>query len=81
MILDALKKRMYKENDKAPGRWIKELPAMVWDFGHSLVAILVSLHISWFTALRLCSQQTLNFSHLGSRTTMKIKLLNNVSSR
>jgi hypothetical protein len=30
MILDALKKRMYKENDKAPGWWIKELPAVVW---------------------------------------------------
>jgi hypothetical protein len=30
MILDALKKRMYRENDKAPGRWITELPAMVW---------------------------------------------------
>jgi hypothetical protein len=30
MILDALKKRMYRENDKALGRWIKELLAMVW---------------------------------------------------
>jgi hypothetical protein len=30
MILDALKKRMYRENDKASGRWIKELPAVVW---------------------------------------------------
>jgi hypothetical protein len=30
MILDALKKRMYRENDKAPGRWIKELPAVFW---------------------------------------------------
>ena len=30
MILDALKKRMYRENDKAPGRWLKELPAVVW---------------------------------------------------
>jgi hypothetical protein len=30
MILDALKKRMYRENDKAPGRWIKELPVVVW---------------------------------------------------
>jgi hypothetical protein len=30
MILDALKKRMHKENDKAPRRWIKELPAVVW---------------------------------------------------
>jgi hypothetical protein len=30
MILDALKKRMYRENDKVPGRWIKELPVMVW---------------------------------------------------
>jgi hypothetical protein len=30
MILDALKKSMYRENDKAPGRWIKELPTVVW---------------------------------------------------
>jgi hypothetical protein len=30
MILDALKKRLYRENDKAPGRWLKELAAMVW---------------------------------------------------
>jgi hypothetical protein len=29
MILDALKKWMYRENDKAPRRWIKELPAVV----------------------------------------------------
>jgi hypothetical protein len=29
MILDALKKRMYKENDKALRQWIKELPAVV----------------------------------------------------
>jgi len=30
MIIDALKKRLYTENDKAPGRWMKELPAVVW---------------------------------------------------
>jgi hypothetical protein len=30
MILDALKKRMYRENNKAPGQWIKELPVVVW---------------------------------------------------
>jgi hypothetical protein len=30
MILDALKKMLYRENDKAPGRWLKELPAVVW---------------------------------------------------
>ena len=29
MILDALKKRLYTENDKVPRRWMKELPAMV----------------------------------------------------
>jgi hypothetical protein len=29
MILDALKKRLYKENDKHLGRWLKELPAVV----------------------------------------------------
>ena len=30
MIIDALKKRLYKVNDKAAGRWMKELPAVVW---------------------------------------------------
>jgi hypothetical protein len=30
MILNALKKRLYKANDKHPGRWLKELSAMVW---------------------------------------------------
>jgi hypothetical protein len=30
MILDALKKRLYRENDTHPGRWLKELSAMVW---------------------------------------------------
>jgi hypothetical protein len=30
MILDVLKKRLYRANDKYPERWLKELPAMVW---------------------------------------------------
>jgi hypothetical protein len=30
MIFDALKKRLYRENNKHLGRWLKELPAMVW---------------------------------------------------
>ena len=30
MIIDALKKRLYTENDREPGRWMKELPAVVW---------------------------------------------------
>ena len=30
MIVDALKNRLYKKNDKAPGRWMKELSAVVW---------------------------------------------------
>jgi len=30
MIIDALKKRLYTENDRAPGRCMKELPAVVW---------------------------------------------------
>jgi len=30
MIIDALKKRLYTENDRAPGQWMKELPAVVW---------------------------------------------------
>jgi hypothetical protein len=29
MILDALKKRLYRENKKALGRWLKELQAVV----------------------------------------------------
>ena len=30
MILDALKKRLYQKEEKHPGRWLKELQAMVW---------------------------------------------------
>jgi hypothetical protein len=30
MILDALKKRLYRANDKHPARWLKELPIVVW---------------------------------------------------
>jgi hypothetical protein len=30
MILEALKKRLYMENDKAPGQCLKELPVVVW---------------------------------------------------
>jgi putative transposase len=29
MILDVLKKRLYRENDKVPRRWLKELPVVV----------------------------------------------------
>jgi hypothetical protein len=30
MILDALKKRLYRNDGAYPGRWLKELPAVVW---------------------------------------------------
>ena len=30
MILDTLKKRLYQKEEKHPGRWLKELPAVVW---------------------------------------------------
>ena len=30
MILDALKMWLYQKEEKHPGRWLKELPAMVW---------------------------------------------------
>jgi len=30
MILDALKKRLYKNEQKHPGKWLKELPVVVW---------------------------------------------------
>ena len=37
MIIDALKKMLYTENDRALGRWMKELPAVVWVSEHRLV--------------------------------------------
>jgi len=30
MILDAPKKRLYEKDQKHPGKWLKELPTMVW---------------------------------------------------
>jgi hypothetical protein len=50
MILDALKKTLYRENDKAPGRWLKELLAMARDYKPSLVATLVLPHTLWSMA-------------------------------
>ena len=29
MILDSLKKKLYKKDEKHPGRWLKKLPAVV----------------------------------------------------
>ena len=30
MILDALKKRLYQKEERHLGRWLKELPAVIW---------------------------------------------------
>ena len=30
MILNSLKKRLYKNDQKHPNKWLKELPAVVW---------------------------------------------------
>ena len=30
MILEALKKQLYEKEQKHPGKWLKELPAVVW---------------------------------------------------
>ena len=57
MILDALKKRMYRENDKPPGRWLKELPAMVWALELSPIVTPASHHTLWFMELKQSSQQ------------------------
>jgi hypothetical protein len=45
MILDALKKRMYKRMTRPLDGGLRSYPPWSADFGHSLVAILVSLHI------------------------------------
>jgi hypothetical protein len=50
MILNALKKRLYRENDKAPGKWLKELSAMVWDCKPNPIATLEPPHTSWSMA-------------------------------
>jgi hypothetical protein len=31
MILDALRKRLFWKDEKHPGRWLKELLAVVWE--------------------------------------------------
>jgi hypothetical protein len=32
LILDGLKKRLYNENNKKGGKWIRELSLVVWGF-------------------------------------------------
>jgi hypothetical protein len=50
MILDALKKRLYRENDKAPRRWLKELSVVVWGLRNQPSRTLAPPHTSWSTA-------------------------------
>lgn len=33
LILEALKKRLFRDDGKYPGRWLKELPAVIWGLG------------------------------------------------
>jgi hypothetical protein len=74
MILDTLKKRLYRENDKHLGRWLKELPTMVRGLRLNPVGIRVSPRTSWFLAQKLC-YQPISLSDLpGSKTMMKRKL-------
>jgi hypothetical protein len=35
LIIDGLKKRLYDENSKKGGKWVHELPHVVWGFGLS----------------------------------------------
>jgi hypothetical protein len=81
MILDALKKRMYRENDKSPGRWIKESPVLVWGLRTQPSRNTgVSPYFMVYGAEAVLPAAS-NSDHLELRTTTKTKLLNNESSR
>jgi hypothetical protein len=67
MILDALKKRLYRENKKAPDKWLKELPTVVWVSELSPVAIWAPLPTSWSTVQKRCSLPISLFDHQGLR--------------
>jgi hypothetical protein len=81
MILDALKKTLYRENDKALGRWLKELLSMAGDYKPSLVATLVLPHTLWSMAQKQYSLQISLLDHRVLRILMKTSLMKHVNSR
>jgi transposase InsO family protein len=78
-ILDALKKRLYRENDKAPSRWLKELPS--GDCEPSPVATLALPHISWSMAQKQYSLQISLSDHRVLRTLLKTDSMKHGNSR
>jgi hypothetical protein len=81
MILDVLKKRLYRANDKAPRRWLKELQVEVWGLRTQPSPTLAPPHTSWSMAQKQYSLQILLSDHHVWRTLMKTGLMKHVNSR
>jgi transposase InsO family protein len=66
MILEALRKKVFDKNEKLAGKWIKELPYVVWSLrtqpSRALHEILCS---SWFMVQKQCYQPTSCSGHRG----------------
>ena len=71
MILDALKKRLYQKEERHPGRWLKELPAVVWGLRTQASHSMVYLHTSWSMAQKPYYQRILPSEHLRWKIMMK----------
>jgi hypothetical protein len=75
MILDALKKRLYSENKKAPNRWLKELLAVVWGLRTQPSRNTGVFPYFMVYDAEASSLLTSLFDHQGSRTSTKTGLM------
>jgi hypothetical protein len=82
MILDVLKKRLYRENKKAPGRWLKELPVVVWGSPHPTQSEYGRLSpISWSTVQKRSSLLTSLFDLQGLKISTRTGLMSHENLR
>ena len=58
IILKGLKKRLYEANSKKGGKWISELPHVVWGLRTQHASQQGRQHSSWFTAQKQSYQKT-----------------------
>jgi ribonuclease HI len=79
LIIDGLKKRLYDENSKKGGKWVHELPHVVWGFGLSRPKPQDKRLFSSYTDLKLFYQPISCGSLQGSKCIMKARRTRRVS--
>jgi transposase InsO family protein len=63
MILNALRKKVFDKSEKLAGKWIRELPYIVWSLPTQPTELYTKTPHSWCMDRRQCYQQILSLEH------------------